>query len=281
MAKISLVSIVIPTKNAGLFLDNCLKTITKQTYRNIEVIIVDGNSQDSTLKIAAKYKAKVFQFDPKLPPGKFDATHRRNFGVKKAKGEFIFYADADYEFSPKVIEEAVKACQKHGYSAIINPLDTFGIGLWAQAKQLERRCYFEDDTVEAPRFFRKSAWDEVGGLDQEISGGGDDWDIYLKLLEKGYTVGRIKTIVKHNEGNLKLGKLYKKAFMYGKDVLKYYKKRPKSAVRSYFPIRPGYLKHWKLLVSRPKDTSVLIFVRLVEYSAGAMGVLYTLVKPNE
>lgn len=281
MARLPLVSIVIPTKNAGLFLNNCLKTISKQTYKHIEVIIVDGNSKDDTLKIASKYQTEVLQFDPKLPPGKFDATHRRNFGVKKAKGKYIFYADADYEFSPRVIEEAVAACQNYGYSAIINPLDTFGIGIWARAKQLERRCYFGDDTVEAPRFFKKSVWDELGGLDENISGGGDDWDIYLKLLKKGYTVGRIKAIVKHNEGNLKLGKLYKKAFMYGKDVIKYYKKRPSNAIKSYFPIRPGYIKHWNLLASRPVDTAVLIFVRIVEYTGGAMGVLSTLVRPNE
>ena len=77
----------------------------------------------------------------------------------------------------------------------------------------------------------------------------DDWDIYLKLLEKGYTIGRIRAVVRNNEGDLKLAKLYKKAFMYGKDVMRYYKKRPSSAMKSYFPIRSGYIKHWKLLAT--------------------------------
>lgn len=281
MKNIPLVSVVIPTKNSGMFLDNCLRTIRNQTYKNIEIIIVDGNSKDNTLTTASKYKATVFQFDPKLPPGKFDAPHRRNFGVNKSKGEYVYYADADYEFSPKVIAECMNACQKNGYSAIINPLDTFGVGVWAKAKNLERRCYFGDDTVEAPRFFKKSAWKKVGGLDQNLGGGGDDWDIYIKLHEEGFTVGRIKAMVRTNEGKLSLGKLYKKAFTYGKDVMKYYKKRPSKAVKNYFPIRPGYIRNWRLLAGRPFDTLVLIFMRGVEYTGGIFGILYSILKPNE
>lgn len=277
MNKHPLVSIVIPTKNSGLFLENCLKSINNQTYKHIEVIIVDGNSIDNTLSVAKKYKAKVLQFDPKLPKGKFDAPHRRNYGVKRSLGEYVYYADADYELSTNMIEECVAKCLD-GFDSVINPLDTYGIGVWAQAKNLERRCYFGDDTVEAPRFFKKFVWNKVGGLDENLGGGGDDWDLYLKLLEQGYKVGRIDAIVKHNEGELKLGKLFKKGIMYGKDVMKYIKKRPGSATRSYFPIRPGYIKHWRLFLGRPKDTIAFIIMRFVEYIGGVIGVIYALIQ---
>lgn len=272
-----LVSIVIPTKNTGTFLEACLKSMRHQTYKNIEIIIVDGHSTDNTLPIAKKYRAKVFQFDPKIVKGKMDAPYRRNYGVKKSKGKYVWYADADFKPGKRVIENCVALFEK-GYDAVNYPLDTVGVGIWTMAKQLERRAYFGDDTVEVPRFFRKSAWMDVGGLDENLGGGGDDWDLYQKMLEKGYKVGRIKTVVQHLEGNIRIGKLFKKGFMYGRDALKYIKKRPAKAFTSYFPIRSGYIKNWRLFVQRPKDTFFLIIARFVEYTAGALGIAYSLIK---
>ncbi len=275
-----LVSIVIPTKRPDIFLENCLKSLRRQSYKNIEIVIVTGKSTNDMSSIVQKYKSKVFKFDPKLPEGKFDATHRRNYGVKKSKGEYVYYVDADYELTKDVIKECV-SCFLKGYDAVITPLDTFGKGIWAKAKNLERRCYFQDDTVEAPRFFRKSVWDEVGGLDESLGGGGDDWDLYQKLLDKNFKVGRVQTLVRHNEGHLRLNKLSRKAFMYGRDAIKYFRKRPKNAAKSYFPIRPGYIRNWKLFLQRPLDAAALIIVRIVEYSAGLLGLVYGLIIKDE
>lgn len=271
-----LVSIVIPTKNSGQFLENCLKSIKAQSYKNIEVIIVDGNSTDSTIEIAKKYHTKVFQHSPKVKTGTFDAPHKRNFGIGKAKGEYVYYVDADMELSKNLLSEATNLC-KLGADAVIIKEDSFGTGIWAKAKNLERRCYWGDDTVEAPRFFKKDVWTNLGGLDENLGGGGDDWDLYQKFLEKEHTVARTKNLVKHNEGNLKLNKLIKKRFMYGRDSFRYVSKRPIAGTKSYFPIRKAYLRNWKLFVKRPSDAIVFIIMRSAEYFAGFSGVLYSLI----
>jgi glycosyltransferase involved in cell wall biosynthesis len=273
----SLVSIIIPTKNAGTFLENCLKSIKIQTYKKIEVLIIDGNSQDQTLSIAKKYKATVIQYNPHVPKGLFDAPHRRNYGVKKAKGAFVYYLDADMELPKGLIEEAVAFCTQK-FDAVILPEDSFGVGVWARAKNLERRCYWGDDTIEAPRFFKKSVWQKVGGLDESLGGGGDDWDLHQKLLDKGYKIGRTKSIVMHNEGDLRLGKLFRKRYMYGKDSIKYVSKRPKAGVKSYIPFRQAYLKNWRLFVHRPEDTFFFIVMRSTEYFAGFSGIIVSAVK---
>lgn len=273
MTKTPLVSIVIPGKNSALMMKACLESIKKQSYRNIEIIIVDSKSEDETPKLAKKYGARLFDYFPKVPKGTFDAPHKRNYGAKKARGKYIYYVDADMELSKNIVSEAVSLCEEKGFSAIIMPEDSFGVGVWASAKNLERMCYWGDDTIEAPRFVSKKVWDKLGGLDEFLGGGGDDWDLYQKLLKKGYKVGRIKSIVRHNEGNLSLQKLMKKRFMYGQDSLKYISKRPGAASISYFPIRPSYLKNWKLFVSRPKDTFFFIIMRTAEYSAAAVGIL--------
>ncbi|MGH7245359.1 MAG: glycosyltransferase family 2 protein [Candidatus Levyibacteriota bacterium] len=275
MKKNKIVSIIIPTRNSAMFLENTFKSIKNQSYKNIETIVVDGKSVDNTLLIAKKYHTTVFTYVTDVPKGTFDAPYKRNYGAKKAKGAYIYYVDADMELTKHVIHDAVKLCEQ-GYDSIIIPEDSFGIGVWAKAKNLERRCYWGDDKAEAPRFFKKSVWDDLGGLDAKIGGGGDDWDMHQKVLENGYTVGRIKALVMHNEGNLKLWKLLKKRFMYGKDALKYVKKRPGIAAISYFPIRASYIKNWKLFLSRPFDTMAFIYMRTLEYCAGALGIVYSL-----
>lgn len=267
-----IVSIIIPTKNSATFLENTLKSIKNQTYKKIEVIIVDGQSKDATLELAKKYKCQVYQLKTHVRKGTFDAPYRRNYGVEKSKGDFIYYVDADMELSKNLIEEAVKLCEKK-FSALIIPEDSFGIGVWSSAKNLERRCYWGDNLIESPRFFRKSVWNKLGGLDESLAGGRDDGDMYEKLKEYGYKVGRTKNIVMHNEGNLTIIKLFRKKYMYGKDVLKYVSKRPVVGVASYSPLRLSYIKNWKLFVSRPKDTFFFVIMKIIEVGGGLMGMM--------
>ncbi len=268
-----LVSIIIPTKNSDRFLANLLESIKKQSYKKIETIIVDGYSTDNTIAISKRYKVKIINFVPKVSRGTFDAPHKRNYGVKKSRGEFVYYVDADMVLSSNLVKEAASMMDK--FDALILPEDSFGEGIWASAKNLERRCYWGDDTVEAPRFFKKEVWLSVGGLDESLGGGGDDWDIYQKLKDKKFRVGRTHAIVRHNEGKLELFKLLKKRFMYGRDSVKYISKRPKAGVKNYFPIRAAYIRNWRLFVNRPKDTLAFIVMRSAEYTSGFCGVVFS------
>ncbi len=275
-----LVSIIIPTKNSALFLENCLKSIKNQSYPKIETLVVDSKSTDKTLSVCKKYKVKVYQYHPKVKVGKFDAPHKRNYGTTKAKGKYVYYLDADMELPRGIIKEAV-AMGEMGYDALILSEDSFGNGIWAQAKQLERRCYWGDETVEAARFFKKSVWDELGGLDEALGGGGDDWDLQYRLVQAGFKLGRTKRVVLHNEGELSLIKLIKKRFMYGRDSIKYLVKRPQASFVSYFPIRKAYLKNWRLFAQKPFLTIAFIFMRSAEYAAGFSGILYSFLEKDE
>mgnify|MGYP001582442359 CR=1 FL=1 len=272
----NLVSIIIPTKNSAEFFENCLRSINEQTYKDIEIIVIDSHSIDKTIYLAKKYKCKIYTYTPKLKRGSFDASIKRNYGVKKSKGKYIYWVDADMELSKKLIEETVDKC-KLGADAIILPEDSFGTGMWARAKNLERRCYWGDNTVESPRFFKRVVWDNIGGFDESLGAGGDDFDLHRKCLEKGYKVERTKNIVMHNEGNLSLRKLIKKHFMYGRDVLKYFQKRPKASLISYSPIRLAYIRNYKLFLSRPIDACSFIIMRTTENLAGIIGILYSFI----
>lgn len=271
-----LVSVIIPTKNSAGMLRNCLRSINNQTYTHIEVIIVDGGSSDDTVRISQEYNAKIYTFKPKVKEGTFDATHKRNYGVAKASGDYIYYVDADMELDKNLIKEAVQLAEE-GYDALIIPEISFGVGVWASAKDLERRCYFGDTTIEAPRFFKKSVWVSLGGLDENLAGGRDDGDMYFKLLEHSYRVGRTSRYIRHNEGELTVKKLFMKKLFYGKDVLKYVKKRPVVGIKSYMPLRWSYIRNWELFLRRPKDAFFFVLMKIIESTGGVVGVVSSVI----
>ena len=268
-----LVSVVIPTRNSATTFESCLLSIRRQTHRNVEIVVVDGGSSDSTVSIAERYSDIVKIVDTRtITEGHFTATYQRNLGAEISGGEIIYYVDADMILTPTVISDSLAKIQK-GFDAVIVPEDSYGKGFWADCKKLERRCYWNDDTVEAPRFIRKTAWVAVGGLDERVAGGGDDWDLYQKLLERGYKVGRVKSLVMHNEGMLTISKLARKRIMYGRDVLKYLRKRKRGALVSFSPFRFAFIRNRGLFVSDPLHAAGVAYMRTIEYASGLIGLL--------
>jgi glycosyltransferase involved in cell wall biosynthesis len=101
-----LVSVIVPIYNIENFIDECVKSITHQSYTNLEIILVDDGSTDSSGKIADKYSAKdkrirVFH---KHNGGLSDA---RNYGLLKAQGSLISFVDGDDFVTSDFIERLV------------------------------------------------------------------------------------------------------------------------------------------------------------------------------
>jgi len=104
-----LVSIIIPVYNAEKYLDESICSAINQTWKNIEIIIVDDGSADQSLNIALKYQAeniKVFHQENK------GASAARNEGLSEANGDYIQFLDADDLLSADKIEEQVKALEE-------------------------------------------------------------------------------------------------------------------------------------------------------------------------
>jgi cellulose synthase/poly-beta-1,6-N-acetylglucosamine synthase-like glycosyltransferase len=86
-------SIVIPTLNEEKYLPLLLKDLSKQTFQNFEVIHIDGNSEDKTIESTKDFKKQI---DLKsFVVKKRNVSFQRNFGGKKAQGEWIIFMDAD------------------------------------------------------------------------------------------------------------------------------------------------------------------------------------------
>lgn len=94
------ISIVIPTYNEEKYLPKLLESIKKQTFKDYEIIVADANSKDKTRKIAEKYGAKIVE-------GGIPSIGRNN-GAKIAKGEYIYFLDADIKLPKNFLKNTFK-----------------------------------------------------------------------------------------------------------------------------------------------------------------------------
>src|ERR1700743_728705 len=92
-----LVSIIIATYNAGAQLQECLASIDQQTYDNIEVVIIDGGSTDSTSEIVKSFKGRSITWVSEKDNGIYDALNK---GIKLAKGDWLYFMGADDRLLP-------------------------------------------------------------------------------------------------------------------------------------------------------------------------------------
>lgn len=101
-----LVSVVIPTYNRPVFLKKAINTVLNQTYKHLEVIVVDDDSDVDNKKIIASFDDKrIFYFKNKKNMG---APFSRNKGIKESKGEYVAFLDDDDEWKPSKLEKQIK-----------------------------------------------------------------------------------------------------------------------------------------------------------------------------
>jgi glycosyltransferase involved in cell wall biosynthesis len=274
-AKNPLVSIIITTKNEQDVIEDLLKSIKNQTYKNIETIVVDNNSKDQTQKLAKKYTKLVFNKGP-------ERSAQRNYGVQKAKGEYVVILDADQQLAPQIIEEGVKEFARNPETgALVIPEKSFGRGFWTQFKVFEREFYVGEDDIEAARFFKKSLFKEYGGYDLSITGP-EDWDLPLRMRKGGVKIGRVKSFMLHNERVFSPWKSAKKKFYYASRAAVYLRRHPEKALsQGNLLFRSVFFRKWAKLANHPLLAIGMIFVRVLEASGAILGVLYSFISKKE
>lgn len=114
----SLVSIIIPVYNHEKYLDDCVKSVLNQSYRNIELLIINDGSTDNSRKICEKYaqldrRIKLINQENRGP------SAARNRGLEKSIGDFIFFQDSDDIIVKNAIERLIEYYNQHKSEIII------------------------------------------------------------------------------------------------------------------------------------------------------------------
>lgn len=116
--KNGLVSIIVPVYNSSERLELCLDSIVGQTYKDIEVLIVDDCSTDGSLEICRRYEAKYPYIHVFTKPNE-GVSAARNYGMRKASGEYIQFADSDDRLTSDACRLLVQRMERDGSDLVI------------------------------------------------------------------------------------------------------------------------------------------------------------------
>ena len=105
-----LISVIVPAYNVENYISGCLESILKQTYTNLEIIVVDDGSTDSTPAIIDKYAAKDIRIKA-IHQTNSGVAAARNTGIEAASGDYYGFVDSDDCIEPSMYEEMITACE--------------------------------------------------------------------------------------------------------------------------------------------------------------------------
>ena len=104
----NLITVIIPIFNTQKFLRRCIESVTNQTYRNLQIILVNDGSTDNSLDICNEFKKKYNNIEVFSLETNMGVSFARNLGLEKALGKYIMFLDSDDYILSNTIEELSK-----------------------------------------------------------------------------------------------------------------------------------------------------------------------------
>ena len=112
------ISVIIPVYNVEKYLARCLNSIIKNTYKNIEIILVNDGSKDKSQEIIDKYKNKYGNIIKAKEQENKGPAEARNVGIEMASGEYLMFIDSDDFIKEDYIENYVKTLKEADYDLV-------------------------------------------------------------------------------------------------------------------------------------------------------------------
>lgn len=190
-----LVSIIIPTYNSSKFIEGAIESAINQTYKNIEIIVIDDGSTDNTLELLKKYKnIHVITQTNK------GVAAARNAGIEIASGDYIAILDSDDRWMKNRLEIMIPLIEKSKCDLIISNYyyvdeNRNKISLSPVLSEKYSIPSFEEQ-------YKMLLWKAInfttmivradkiklaGGYDESLRGEAEDYDLWLRLLRDGST----------------------------------------------------------------------------------------------
>ncbi len=181
--KPGLVSAIIATRDRPNYLNRTLDTLTRQTYWNIQIVVVDDGSSPDVPRMIKRYPVDKF-----VKTEHVGAAAARNEGFLQSEGEFVIFCDDDLELEPNMIERLLDTLQR-------NPSKAYAYCGFRQTEkndhqremspvEFDSERLIDANYISVVSLIRRSEFLEAGMFDPSLRRL-IDWDLWLSLLEKG------------------------------------------------------------------------------------------------
>jgi glycosyltransferase involved in cell wall biosynthesis len=172
------ISVIIPLYAYAQYLDEAIQSVLAQTVKPDEIICVSDGAIDNSVEIAKKYPVKIIE---KKNGGLASA---RNAGIREATSEFVMSFDSDDLMRPNCIEEHMKLADKN--TIVTCGLMAFGSEAYtARPREATIDLLMKTNTIYSNSVFPKKMWEDVGGFDENMKLGLEDWEYWIRCAKAG------------------------------------------------------------------------------------------------
>lgn len=197
-----LVTIITVCLNSEVTLEKTITSVLSQTYDNIEYLILDGGSTDSTLEIIRKHENRITKWISEPDEGISDAFNK---GITLANGEYIQLVNSDDWLCPDQIEIAVEGIEKTGVDFVFGNLvfyDTDNTMLFKQVgdPNYQKKIHYKLPAMNHPTLFTRSSSYAKNGVYKKYKMA-MDYEWYLRA----HTNGLKGSYIENLNGNMSLG----------------------------------------------------------------------------
>ena len=192
------IGVVTPSYNQAAYLERTMRSVLDQQYPNLFYVVQDGASTDGSPAIIRRYAAQLHASESAPDQGQADAIRKGFDRLTGALGpdDVMAWLNSDDVLAPGALAFVGRYFATHprvdaiyGHRIIINPGDR-EIGRWVLPRHRPETLRWIDFVPQETLFWRKRAWDLVGGIDPSFHFA-LDWDLLLRLQEVGRRIERV------------------------------------------------------------------------------------------
>lgn len=191
------VSIIIPCYNQGKYVAEAINSALRQTFKDIEIVCVNDGSTDNSVEIIKSFENKYKNFIFLNNKENRGVIYSRNFAIKNCNGTYILPLDADDIIEPTYVEKAVKILDNNPNIGIVYcKAKIFGnYDKYWNLKPFNKSDILYENCIFCSALFRKSDFLKIGGYNNNMKYGCEDYDLWLSFIEQGLEVFQINEIL--------------------------------------------------------------------------------------
>ena len=188
------IAIVTPSFNQGHVLEATIRSVLDQGYPSLEYVVQDGGSTDGSVAILERYASRLLAWESAADGGQAAAI---NLGLRRTRGEIMAYLNSDDILMPGALAYVANYFRSHpevdvvyGHRVLIDG-NGDEVGRWVLPPHDDRVIAFADFIPQETMFWRRRAWEAVGGGIDESFRFAMDWDLILRFRDAGMTFRRL------------------------------------------------------------------------------------------